>query len=510
MSPERRTTLLVILDGFGHRTATEDNAILAAHTPHLDRLWRETSHTLVSGSGLDVGLPDGQMGNSEVGHMSLGAGRIVYQSITRIDQAISTGEFKANTAYLTAIDAAVDAGKAVHIMGLLSPGGVHSHEAHLFAALQLAAERGATKLYLHAFLDGRDTPPRSAEPSLRRAEAALSALGIGRIASVHGRYWAMDRDNRWDRIEKSYALLTEGAADYRVDTAAEALESAYTRGEDDEFVAPTGIGETVTFDSGDAVLFMNFRADRARQLSQALIDPAFSRFTRNAMPDIHLVTTTEYAANLACPVAFPPDSLEDSLGEVLADRGRTQLRIAETEKYAHVTFFFSGGREAVFEGETRTLIPSPDVATYDQQPEMSAREVTDALVSAIESGDYDFIVVNYANGDMVGHTGQFDAAVIAVETLDECIGRIEQALLEHGGEGLITADHGNCEQMRDYENNQPHTQHTTEPVPLIYLGAKGRMLDPGGGILADIAPTILALMDIDAPQAMSGRSPLTT
>ena len=510
VSSKRRTTLLVILDGFGHRTATEDNAIRAAQTPNLDRLWRDASHTLVSGSGLDVGLPEGQMGNSEVGHMSLGAGRIVYQSITRIDKAIASGDFATNTAYLTAIDAAIDAGKAIHVMGLLSSGGVHSHEAHLYAALQLAAERGAKELYLHAFLDGRDTPPRSAEPSLARAEATFTALGVGRIASVHGRYWAMDRDNRWDRIEKSHTLLTQGTAEQHADSAAEALSAAYARGEDDEFVAPTGIGDPALIGDGDAVLFMNFRADRARQLSQALVDPAFTGFARRAVPDIRLVATTEYAASLPCPVAFPPDTLEDSLGEVLANRGQTQLRIAETEKYAHVTFFFSGGREATFAGETRTLIPSPDVATYDEQPEMSAREVTDALVNAIESGRYDFIVVNYANGDMVGHTGQFDAAVTAVETLDECIGRIEQALLAQGGEGLITADHGNCEQMRDYENNQPHTQHTTEPVPLIYLGDKQRELDANGGILADVAPTILALMDIDAPAAMSGRSLLTS
>jgi len=450
------------------------------------------------------------MGNSEVGHMSLGAGRIVYQSITRIDQAISTGEFKANSAYLTAIDAAVDAGKAVHIMGLLSPGGVHSHEAHLFAALQLAAERGATKLYLHAFLDGRDTPPRSAEPSLRRAEAALSALGIGRIASVHGRYWAMDRDNRGDRIEKSYALLTEGAADYRVDTAAEAVEAAYTRGEDDEFVAPTGIGETVTFDSGDAVLFMNFRADRARQLSQALIDPAFTGFTRNAMPDIHLVTTTEYAANLACPVAFPPDSLEDSLGEILADCGRTQLRIAETEKYAHVTFFFNGGEEQVFPGETRELVPSPSVATYDLAPEMSAEAVTDILVDAIEQHRFDLIVCNYANGDMVGHTGVLPAAIKAVETLDTALGRVEAALRKAGGQALITADHGNVEQMTDHSTGQPHTAHTCEPVPLIYVGAGSPQFREGDGTLADIAPTLLALMGLPQPAEMTGRSLLAT
>ena len=506
VSTPRRTTLLVILDGFGHRTAREDNAILAAKTPNLDRLWQNAPNTLISGSGLDVGLPEGQMGNSEVGHMSLGAGRIVYQSITRIDQAIASGEFAANSAYLDAIDQAVASGKAVHIMGLLSPGGVHSHEEQLFAAVRLAAERGAKQLFLHAFLDGRDTPPRSAAPSLARAEAVFSDVGTGRIASVHGRYWAMDRDNRWERIEKSYALLTQGESAHCAESAAEALEAAYARGEDDEFVAPTRIGEPAAFANGDAVLFMNFRADRARQLTQALTSSDFAGFDRQQQPAVHLVTTTEYAGSLNCPVAFPPDTLEDSLGEVLADKGLTQLRIAETEKYAHVTFFFSGGREETFAGETRTLIPSPDVATYDLQPEMSAHEVTDALVDAIQAGSYDFIVVNFANGDMVGHTGQFDAAVAAVETLDACLGRIEAALLAADGEGLITADHGNCEQMRDHDNDQPHTQHTTELVPLIYLGNGPHQLDPEGGILADIAPTILSMMGLNIPAAMTGRS----
>ena len=457
MSTPRRTTLLAILDGFGHREAAEDNAIRAANTPNLDRLWRDASNTLVSGSGLDVGLPEGQMGNSEVGHMSLGAGRIVYQSITRIDQALRAGDFETNAAYLQAIDGAVTADRAVHIMGLLSPGGVHSHEEHLFAAIRLAAQHGATQIYLHAFLDGRDTPPRSAAPSIARAEQVFESLGVGRIASVHGRYWAMDRDNRWERIQRTHSPLTEGVAAHREQSAAAALDSAYARGEDDEFVAPTIIGEPATLADDDAVLFMNFRADRARQLSQSLIESGFSGFSRRMAPNINLVTTTEYASTLSCPVAFPPDTLEDSLGEVLAEHGLTQLRIAETEKYAHVTFFFSGGREDAFPGETRTLIPSPDVATYDLQPEMSAREVTDSLVDAIAAGQYDFIVVNFANGDMVGHTGQFNAAVSAVEVLDECIGRIEAALLAHGGEGLITADHGNCEQMRDYDNDQPHT-----------------------------------------------------
>jgi 2,3-bisphosphoglycerate-independent phosphoglycerate mutase len=499
----------MILDGFGHRDATEDNAIRAAQTPHLDQLWREAPHTLISSSGLDVGLPEGQMGNSEVGHMSLGAGRIVYQSITRIDQALSEGDFDNNPEYCQAIDAAVQAGKAVHIMGLLSPGGVHSHEAHLFAALKLAAARGAQQLYLHAFLDGRDTPPRSARASLEKAEAVFAELGVGRIGSVHGRYWAMDRDNRWERIQQSYDLLTQWDARYFTTSATLALSNAYDRGEDDEFVAPTGIGDRATLADGDAVLFMNFRADRAKQLTQALTEDDFQGVDRPAKPALALITTTEYAASLGCTVAFPPSRLDNSLGEILAEKGLTQLRIAETEKYAHVTFFFSGGREATFSGETRTLIPSPDVATYDLQPEMSAPEVTDELVRAIGAGEYDFIVVNFANGDMVGHTGQFDAAVAAVEALDECIGRVVSALRAHNGEGLITADHGNCEQMKDYANDQPHTQHTTERVPLIYLGTRFQDLDPAGGILADIAPTILTMMDLEIPSAMSGRNLLT-
>ncbi len=506
MTETRKPTALIILDGWGHRDPAEDNAISNANTPFWDRIWHNQPKTLINTSGMFVGLPQGQMGNSEVGHMNLGAGRVVYQSLTRIDKDLEDGDFQKNEALCNAIDKAVANDKAVHLMGLLSPGGVHSHEKHLFEALKLAAERGSTKLFLHAFLDGRDTPPRSAAASLERTEALFNTLGIGRIASVHGRYWAMDRDKNWDRIEKSYSLLTEGTAKRRYSKAMKALEAAYARGEDDEFVAPCQIGDPVGFSDGDAVLFMNFRADRSRQLAEALTQTEFSGFDRRLRPSVHLVTTTEYAGSLACPVAFPTEKLKDSLGEVLAGKGLTQLRIAETEKYAHVTFFFSGGREEAFEGESRMLIPSPDVATYDLQPEMSAPEVTDALVDALEEGRYDFIVVNFANGDMVGHTGHFDAAVAAVETLDECLGRVEAALLALGGEGLITADHGNCEQMTDHDNNQPHTQHSTNPVPLIYLGNVNRKLDPKGGILADIAPTILAMMGLDVPAAMSGRS----
>lgn len=510
-TPNKTPAVLIVLDGWGHREDPRDNAIAQARTPVWDRLWAEAPHTLVSGSGLDVGLPEGQMGNSEVGHMSLGSGRVIYQSITKIDQAIADGSFSHNPAYTAAIDRAIDAGGAVHLFGLLSPGGVHSHEQHIFAAIRLAAKRGATRVYLHAFLDGRDTPPRSAAESLRQADAVFTELGCGRVASIVGRYYAMDRDNRWDRIEQAWRLLTEGTADYRAASAVEALEAAYGRDENDEFVLPTIIcaegEEPARVADGDAVLFMNFRADRARQLTRAFTDPDFSGFGQQHRPALAgFVTTTEYAADIEADCAFPPDSLDNVLGDWLAQQGKTQLRLAETEKYAHVTFFFSGGREDSFPGEKRIMVPSPDVATYDLKPEMSAPEVTDELVAAIRSGAYDLIVCNYANGDMVGHTGIFEATLKAVETLDQCLGRVEQALLEVGGQALVTADHGNCEQMQDYESGQRHTQHTTEHVPLVYIGQRDCQLEPAGGILADIAPSLLHLMQLPQPPEMTGRS----
>ena len=507
----KQTTVLIVLDGWGYREDSRDNAIAGGDTPVWDRLWREAPHTLVSGSGLDVGLPAGQMGNSEVGHMSLGAGRVIYQNITRIDQAIADGSFDLNPAYTDAIDRAVQGGGAVHLLGLLSPGGVHSHEDQILAAVRMAAGRGAKRVYLHAFLDGRDTPPRSAAPSLARAEALFTELDCGRIASICGRYYAMDRDQRWDRIEQAYRLLTEGEAGHRADSAGVALEQAYARDENDEFVLPTVIAEAgeapALIADGDAVLFMNFRADRARQLTRALVDPDFSEFERRVFPKLAaFVMTTEYAADINAACAFPSTSLNNVLGDYIAQRGMTQLRIAETEKYAHVTFFFSGGREQEFPGEERIMVPSPDVATYDLKPEMSAPELTDQLVAAIASGKYDLIICNYANGDMVGHTGVYAAAVKAVETLDRCLGRVELALLQHGGQALVTADHGNCEQMLDYESGQHHTQHTTEHVPLVYIGKRPLKLDPEGGILADIAPTLLDLMDLEKPEEMSGHS----
>jgi len=505
----RKTTVLIILDGWGYREDPRDNAIANANTPVWDRLWRDAPHTLISGSGLDVGLPAGQMGNSEVGHMSLGSGRVIYQNITRIDEAIRDGSFDTNLAYTGAIARATAAGGAVHVFGLLSPGGVHSHQEQIFAAIRLAAKCGAKRVYLHAFLDGRDTPPRSAAASLAKAEALFAELGCGRVASIVGRYYAMDRDNRWDRVNKAYQLLTEGKADYRAATAVKGLEDAYARDENDEFVLPTVIGPegeaAAVVADNDCVLFMNFRSDRARQLTRAFIEPGFSQFERAVVPRLaDFVMTTEYAADIHTSCAFPPEALSNVLGDYLGQRGKTQLRIAETEKYAHVTFFFSGGQEQEFPGEDRKLIPSPNVATYDVQPEMSAPEVTDQLVAAIRSGSYDLIVCNYANGDMVGHTGVFAAAVKAVEALDGCLGRVEKALLETGGEALVTADHGNCEQMLDYESGQLHTQHTTELVPLVYIGTRQLQLNPAGGKLADVAPTLLALMDLPQPDEMTG------
>ena len=507
MSNKKQTTALIILDGFGYREDTDANAIAHANTPNIDRLWATAPHTLISGSGLDVGLPEGQMGNSEVGHMSLGSGRIIYQSITRIDTEIDNGAFFTNPAFTGAIDSAVSRGKAVHIFGLLSPGGVHSHENHILAAVDLAAQRGAKAIYIHAFLDGRDTPPRSAKASLQKLQQHLDNLGVGRIASMIGRYFAMDRDNRWDRVEKAYQLIVNGVADYQYADAVSALDAAYSRDENDEFVAATVIGDqATTLQDGDSVLFMNFRADRARQLTQVFVDPSFDKFERRPLALADFVMTTEYSADLKTSCAYPPEGIANSLGEYLEKLDKTQLRIAETEKYAHVTFFFSGGREAEYRGEQRILVPSPDVATYDLKPEMSAFEVTDKLVDAIEGGEFDLVVCNLANGDMVGHTGNFDAAVKAVEALDTCVGRIEAALKTVNGRGLVTADHGNCEQMLDYESGQQHTQHTTELVPLIYLGDNATKLDPRGGKLCDIAPTLLHMMHVEQPTEMTGRS----
>jgi 2,3-bisphosphoglycerate-independent phosphoglycerate mutase len=510
----KKPTVLIVLDGWGHREEIKDNAIAQADTPVWDRLWAEAPHTLISASGEDVGLPGGQFGNSEVGHMSLGAGRVIYQNISRIDHAIKESSFSSNPALAGGIDKAVAAGGAVHIFGLLSPGGVHSHERQIFAGIRLAAARGAKRVYLHAFLDGRDTPPRSAGPSLAAADALFAELGCGRTATICGRYYAMDRDNRWDRVEAAYRMLTEGVAAHRADSTHDALHAAYARGEGDEFVLPTIVRnpqqEAVVVGDNDTVLFLNFRSDRARQLTRAFVDKEFNHFQRKVVPQLtDFVTLTEYADDLNVSIAFGPQTLDNVLGDYLSQRHMTQLRIAETEKYAHVTFFFSGGREEMFPGEDRVLIASPKVATYDLQPEMSAPELTDKLVEAILSGKYDLIVCNYANGDMVGHTGVFAAAVKAVQALDQCLGRVEQALKQVGGQALITADHGNAEQMLDYESGQHHTQHTTELVPLVYIGPKHVELNQAGGILADVAPTLLGLMGLPQPAQMTGRNLIT-
>lgn len=507
MSPSTRkkTLALLILDGWGLREDAPDNAISAAHTPVLDKLYATRPWTEVDGSGMAVGLPDGQMGNSEVGHVNLGAGRIVYQDFTRISKAIEEQTFANNEVLLQALSAAKKAGGKVHIMGLLSPGGVHSHEQHLFAMAQLAAEQGANDIIVHGFLDGRDTPPRSAKASLAAFNQVFTETGYGRIGSLCGRYFAMDRDNRWDRIERAYRLLTEANADFYFDDALSALDAAYQREESDEFVQPSWIGEKTPIKDGDAVIFMNFRADRARELTRAFVEPNFTHFTRQTHPALaDFVMLTEYAADIKAPVAFPTASLDNVLGEWLAKHNRTQLRISETEKYAHVTFFFSGGREQEFPGEKRVLIPSPQVATYDLQPEMSSVELTDALVTAIDSGEFDLVVCNFPNGDMVGHTGNFDAAVQACEAVDRCVGRVIEALQRNQGECLVTADHGNAEQMQDHTTGQSHTAHTSMPVPFIYVGREATPVS--GGRLSDVAPTILHLLGLEQPEEMTGKT----
>ncbi|WP_114788017.1 2,3-bisphosphoglycerate-independent phosphoglycerate mutase [Vibrio tetraodonis] len=502
----KKPLALVILDGYGHREDTASNAIANAHTPVIDSLLANNPNTLISASGLDVGLPDGQMGNSEVGHTNIGAGRVVYQDLTRITKSIADGEFEHTPALVEAINAAVKADKAVHIMGLMSPGGVHSHEDHIYAAVEMAAKQGANKIYLHCFLDGRDTPPRSAENSLKRFDQLFERLGKGRIASLVGRYYAMDRDNNWERVEVAYALLTQAKAEFQSSSAVAGLQAAYERGENDEFVKATSIKtaeqEEALMQEGDAVIFMNYRADRARQITRAFV-PEFEGFTRNAFPNIHFVMLTQYAADIPLSIAFPPASLENTYGEWLSKKRHTQLRISETEKYAHVTFFFNGGVETEFEGEERQLVASPKVATYDLQPEMSSAELTEKMVAAIDSGNYDTIICNYPNADMVGHTGVYEAAKSAIEALDSSLGKVVEAIQKVGGQMLITADHGNAEMMVDPETGGIHTAHTNLPVPLIYVGDK-QIEFKQGGKLSDLAPTMLSLAGLSIPKEMTG------
>ncbi|GKX50837.1 2,3-bisphosphoglycerate-independent phosphoglycerate mutase [Budvicia aquatica] len=508
MSTVKKPIVLVILDGYGHREEQQDNAIVNAKKPVMDELWKNYPHTLIAASGLDVGLPDGQMGNSEVGHVNLGAGRIVYQDLTRLDKEIKDGDFFTNATLTSAVDKAVAAGKAVHIMGLMSPGGVHSHEDHILAMIELASKRGAKAVYLHAFLDGRDTPPRSAESTLKRFTDEFKKLGTGRVATIIGRYYAMDRDNRWDRVQLAYDLMVDAKGEFTADNAVSALQAAYARDENDEFVKPTVIqqaGEpSAAMQDGDTLIFMNFRADRARQITRTFINPDFDGFKRNRVVNFgEFVMLTEYAADIKASCAYPPESLNNTFGEWLMKHDKTQLRISETEKYAHVTFFYNGGVEEPFTGEDRILINSPKVATYDLQPEMSSAELTEKLVGAIKSGKYDAIICNYPNGDMVGHTGIYDAAIKAVETLDACVGQVVQAVKEVGGQLLVTADHGNAEQMRDPATGQAHTAHTSLPVPLIYVGKPAKTLE--GGKLSDLAPTMLSLMGMEIPPEMTGK-----
>lgn len=507
MTAKKKTLALFILDGWGYREDTTNNAVAAANTPNLDKLSAEYASTLISGSGLDVGLPPGQMGNSEVGHVNLGAGRVVYQDFTKITKAIEDGSFNNNEALLGAIDDAVKNDKAVHIMGLLSDGGVHSHIDHLIAAVKLAKEQGAQKIYVHGFLDGRDTPPQSAINYVKQTEEACAEIGNAAIGSLIGRYYAMDRDNRWDRVKLAYDMLVSGKGDYSTTTGTEAVENSYAREQTDEFVKPSIIGDFAGMQDGDAVLFMNFRADRAREISHALITDSFSGFERESRPAINFVMLTEFETSLKAPIGFPTEPLVNVMGEWLANNHKTQLRISETEKFAHVTFFYSGGKEDEYEGEERILIPSPDVATYDLQPEMNSEQLTDAIIGAIEEGKYDVIICNFPNGDMVGHTGKFDAAVKACEAVDACIGRIVKSLAENGGECLITADHGNAEKMQDADTGVAHTAHTSEPVPFIYFGRDANVRS--GGTLSDVAPTMLHLMGMQQPPEMTG-TPIVT
>jgi 2,3-bisphosphoglycerate-independent phosphoglycerate mutase len=500
--------LLVILDGFGCRSEQAHNAIAQAAKPQWDALWSRYPHTLIHASESAVGLPVGQMGNSEVGHLNIGAGRVVYQEFTRIDKAIETGHFYTNPALKNAIAQARDRGKTLHILGLLSDGGVHSHEGHIHAMLDMAAHEGLSKVCLHIFLDGRDTSPKSAEVYIRRMEDKIKQVGVGHIATMIGRYFAMDRDRRWQRVKSAFDLLTLGRADYRADNAQAGLAAAYARGESDEFVKATAIlppdGEPVKMEDGDAVIFMNFRSDRARQISRPFIEPDFNEFEREVTPKLSVYCTlTGYSDDFDVSVAFPPERIRNGFGEYIAQQGLRQLRIAETEKYPHVTFFFNGGEEMSYPGEDRILIPSPDVATYDLKPEMSAFEVTDKLVEAIGTKQYDAIICNYANADMVGHTGDMNAAVRAIETLDICLGRVVEAQLAVGGELLITADHGNAEFMLDLATRQAHTAHTVNLVPLLYIGKRYAMLADTGA-LEDVAPTLLKMMGLPQPQEMTG------
>ena len=496
-------TTLIIMDGFGMSGGTVGNAVRAAQTPRLDQFFQEFAHTELSASGLDVGLPDGQMGNSEVGHTNIGAGRVVFQDLPRITKSIADGDFFQNPAYNHAMDACKEKGTSLHLMGLLSDGGVHSHIQHLFALLKMAKDKGLEKVYIHAFLDGRDVSPTSGADFVAQTVEKCRELGVGKIATVMGRYYAMDRDKRWDRVEQAYDAMVYGESAAFNPVPVAAVKDSYAAGITDEFVEPVVCDQDGTISDNYSVIFFNYRPDRAREITRTLVDPDFDGFTRQFFP-VTFVCNTEYDATMPnVEVAFPRNTVRNGLGEYLSQMGMTQLRIAETEKYAHVTFFFNGGSETVFPGEDRVLVASPKVATYDLQPEMSAYEVCDKCVERIESGAYDVIILNYANCDMVGHTGVFDAAVRAVETVDTCVGRVVDATLKMGGIAMITADHGNAEQMVEPDGS-PMTAHTTNPVPFILCGAGTELRT--GGRLADIAPTILDVMGLACPEEMDGKT----
>ena len=505
----KKPLALIIMDGFGLRQETEGNAIAAARHPNLDRLWATCPHTQIGASGMDVGLPDGQMGNSEVGHTNMGAGRIVYQELTRITKSIEEGEYLSNPVLLHAMENAKKPGAALHLMGLLSDGGVHSHIRHLFGLIEMAKKMGVEKVYVHCFMDGRDVPPTSGAGYIEELQKELDKIGTGKIATVSGRYYAMDRDNRWERVVKAYDAIVNGEGVKAPDPAA-MMRQSYADGVTDEFIVPAVVTEGAEVKSGDSVIFFNFRPDRARELTRTLVDPDFAGFERKkGFFPLTYICMTQYDATMPnVEVAYAPQSLANTFGEYISKNGLTQLRIAETEKYAHVTFFFNGGVEAPYPGEDRALIPSPKVATYDLQPEMSAYLVTDEVVKRIRSGKYDVIILNYANCDMVGHTGVFEAAVKAVEAVDTCLGRTLAAIEEMGGRAFVTADHGNADMMTDEEGN-PFTAHTTNPVPFIAVGfPEGTKLLPHGGRLADIAPTMLQALGLPQPAEMTGRSML--
>ncbi len=499
----KKPLVLMILDGFGI-APVEGNAIAAANKPNLDKIFAENPHTQIGASGMDVGLPDGQMGNSEVGHTNIGAGRIVYQELTRITKSAQDGDMDKNEALLKAMNNAKDNGKALHLMGLLSDGGVHSHNTHLYALLEMAKRVGVEKVFVHCFMDGRDVPPSSGTDYVKELMDKLEEIGVGKIATVMGRYYAMDRDNRWERVEKAYAAMVYGEGE-QAECPLCAMQNSYDKEVTDEFVVPTVVKGAEPISEGDSVIFYNFRPDRAREITRTLVDPDFTGFERKkGFFPLTYVCMTQYDATMPnVEVAYKPESLVNTFGEYISNKGLTQLRIAETEKYAHVTFFFNGGVEKQYPGEDRILVKSPAVATYDLQPEMSAYEVTEKMVEAVKSGKYDALILNYANCDMVGHTGVFEAAVKAVEAVDTCVGRVVEAVKEMGGCVLLTADHGNADKMVD-EDGTPFTAHTTNPVPFCVINHPCQLRE--GGRLADIAPTMLKVLGLEQPAEMTGES----